>query len=165
MGLDIIIVVTYLFLPYNIVPQIYYWLLKMIPRLPSTAEYMLMNLGDISISTIGNIGLASGIAYLFLLGYIVNFLKDTSIEWVFIVAGGLNAVLFMFKFLVIWAQDLGLFGVLFVQFGINILTSISLDLPLISLIGRFSENSPEGLESTAVNCLVALVNISSTINH
>ena len=84
MGMDILLVLRYVFEPSIFIPFMFFWLVGCIPGMSSTTQYILIGEGDWTIADLGYLQISFGVIYVFLLGYVVNMVKNTPLEWIFI---------------------------------------------------------------------------------
>lgn len=143
------------------------WLLMLssIPQLSGIGNYILLEVAQWNYTEISTVSLVFGGIYFFVLMFFINWLKKLPYGLMNILSATFLCVSQLINYTLLWARELPFWQMFIIQLFGNFFSSICTDLPMISLIGRFSEVLPSGLEATGITLLISLMNLSGIMQQ
>lgn len=161
---DIISIFKILIRPSIIFPFIFTLLIGIIPRLNFASAYVLTNQLGWSYVEMSSNNLIFGLLYFTFLIILLNRIKKTNLKTLFFVGTVALALFSISNNAFLIARTLPFETIFAIQILGNVLSSLAADLPHISIIGRFSEACPKGLETTGITLLISLGNFGVISN-
>lgn len=141
-------------------PILFHFLLMLTPDLSSATNFVLSNVGKWRPAVISSIDLIYGVLYSITLAYTLSFFKKMRFGTILLAASATKAFSFIGIFSLYFFQKIPFVFQFVCQICFSLGSNLAQDLPLIAIIGKFGENSPEGFEGTGVSLLVSITIIS-----
>lgn len=150
--------------PYLMFPIFYLILISCTPDLSNSGQFVLTNVAKWSPLQLSLVNLVFGVLYSGAMIYVINTFKKLGFEMVLLVGGISNALSLFSYYGLHYATELWFPLQFFLQLWLNCFQNLAQDLPLISIIGKFSQYCPEGFESTGVTLLITFSNTATTVS-
>lgn len=147
------------------IPLIFLLGVNSVPQLASLSQFIYLDVAGWSYANISTLSLIFGLVYFFLLMYLIDAIKKLSFGWINIIGGTCLVIAMVLNYQFYIAGEVGFWTLFGLGFALSFFQVMCSDLPMIALIGRFSEIVPNGLEATGITLIISLSNLSLSLQN
>jgi len=144
-------------------PFLFMILLNLVPTLSNVQTYILLNVGHWTYLDLSSQSLLFAFLYFVMLYFFINQLKKLNFGVMNVMAAAFAFLFNLSNFALLMTRVIPFYAMFGIQLAAGFVQSLAGDLPMISVIGRFSEIVPQGLEATGITLLISIMNFTGVL--